>query len=45
MVKQTLKKILYILTYVMPDRRPVFGRKIAHIQGARKFETGVYSCT
>jgi len=29
----------------VPDRKPVFGWKIAHIQGARKFETGVYSCT
>jgi len=24
---------------------PMFGRKVAHIQGAKNFETGVYYCT
>jgi len=24
---------------------PVFGRKVAHIQGAKNLETGVYYCT
>ncbi len=24
------------------DRQPVFGREIAHMQGTRKFNTGVY---
>jgi len=24
------------------DRKPIFGRKIAHMQGAKNSETGVY---
>jgi hypothetical protein len=35
-------KIIELKPYLVPDRKSVFGQKVAHMQGARNPETGVY---
>ena len=38
-------RIKFFLVSKNQDRQPGFGRKVAHIQGAKKSKTGVYFST